>query len=166
MNRKVQDQCSANLFAAKSYIPPTGMQEAILESNSTTTSQPIDNDNNNNNSKNAQDGKTTTFAEAGEMASLPYYMTAYSYPTSLSYATCTTSAYQESRAIQQALLEKSTQHGQGVIAQETRNGMGVGVGGIGGQKPARKKGETLVITQRKLPDGRSFPSDYEKDSLR
>ena len=94
--------------------------------------------------------------ENGTMNVPSYYMAAYTFPTYLPYTSCSTSAYFESRTIQQALIEKSTQHGQVLVSQ--------GVNTF--KQPSRKKGETLVASERKLPDGRAFPSDYEKDSLR
>ena len=94
--------------------------------------------------------------ENGGMNTPSYYMTAYTFPTYLPYTSCSASAYFESRTIQQALIEKSTQHGQVLISHE----------GSMFKQPSRKKGETLIASHQKLPDGRAFPSDYEKDSLR
>lgn len=84
-------------------------------------------------------------------------MTPYMYPGFIPYQTVMLPSYQESAYIQQTLIANTQPAVAPPVAPKPT---------VGAAKPQRAKGETLVARNRKLPDGRPFPRDYETDSLR
>ena len=84
-------------------------------------------------------------------------MTPYMYPGFLPYSTVLVPSYQKSAYIQQTLLASTQSATAPPLAPHPT---------VGAAKPQRARGETLVARNRKLPDGRPFPRDYETDSLR
>ena len=88
-------------------------------------------------------------------------MTPYMYPGFLPYQTVMLPSYQESAYIQQTLIASTQSTVAPAVAPAVAPNLTVGAA-----KPQRARGETLVAKNRKLPDGRPFPRDYETDSLR
>ena len=77
------------------------------------------------------------------MSSVPqpvsYYMPTYSFPSYLPYQTILLPSYQESQAIQQTLLDKTSQ----------------------ARLPLQK--EVLTPVNEKFPDGRPFPRAFQQE---
>lgn len=70
---------------------------------------------------------------------IPYYMATYSFPSFIPYQTILLPSYQESQTIQQTLIDKTT------------------------QSHPPQQGEILKAVEQKLPDGRPFPREFQKE---